>query len=309
LDLIKWEQGLYGGKLLKPASLEKMTTPLLENYAFGLTVITSGGLKRIEHDGGIEGFNTVLTYYPEDKLEVVVLENSVGAVPPAQIAEKLAAVAHGEQVTLTSERSETTVDVAVLRGYVGAYQMPNGGPAMLITLEGSQLSGKLGSQQVLPIFAESPTKFFLKAVDAQIEFANGQLTLHQGGRDMVAKKLDDMHAKILTDAAAATAQRIKDQTPAPGSDAALRKLIRGVAVGQPDYDAMTTSFADLNRRQLPQLQATISALGAVQSLTFKAVGPAGPDIYEVKFEKGAQEWRIWLATDGKVDAANFRPAQ
>jgi CubicO group peptidase (beta-lactamase class C family) len=309
LDLIKWEQGLYGGKLLQPASLEKMTTPFLENYAFGLTVITSGGRKRIEHNGGIEGFNTVLTYYPEDKLAVVVLENSVGAVPPGQIAEKLAAVAHGEQVSLTSERRETTIDGAVLRRYVGAYQMPNGGPVMLITLEGSQLSGKLGSQQALPIFAESPTKFFLKAVDAQIEFADGQLTLHQGGRDMVAKKLDDMQAKILADAAAATAQRIKDQTPAPGSDAALRKLIKGVAAGEPDYDAMTTSFADLNRRQLPQLQAAISALGAVQSLSFKAVGPAGPDIYEVKFEKGAQEWRIWLAPDGKVDAANFRPAQ
>jgi len=29
----------------------------------------------------------------------------------------------------------------------------------------------------------------------------------------------------------------------------------------------------------------------------------------VKFEKGAQEWRIWMSPDGKVDAANFRAAQ
>ena len=82
-DLLKWEQGLFGGKLLQPGSLQKMTTPFLSGYAFGLMVDTSGGRKRISHGGGIEGFNTVLEYYPEDRLTVVVLENSADATPPA----------------------------------------------------------------------------------------------------------------------------------------------------------------------------------------------------------------------------------
>jgi len=307
-DLLKWEQGLYGGKLLKPASLEKMTTPFLENYAFGLGIQTVGGHKKISHGGGIEGFNTVLEYYPDDKLAVVVLENSVGAVPPAEIADKLAAVAHGEQVKLTSERKEIILDPAVLKRYVGAYQM-EGGTAMLITLDGRQLSAKLGPQPSSPIFPESETKFFYKVVDAQIEFASGQLTLHQNGRDMVGKKLDDAEAKRLADAAAATAKRIQDQTPAPGSDAALRKLLTDLAAGNPEYGSMTSGFADVTRRQLPQLQKQVAPLGAIQSVTFKSVGPAGQDIYDVKFEKGALECRIWLAPDGKVDGANFRPAQ
>jgi CubicO group peptidase (beta-lactamase class C family) len=37
-DLLKWEQGLYGGKLLKAESLKKMTTPYKDNYAFGLFI-------------------------------------------------------------------------------------------------------------------------------------------------------------------------------------------------------------------------------------------------------------------------------
>jgi hypothetical protein len=41
---------------------------------------------------------------------------------------------------------------------------------------------------------------------------------------------------------------------------------------------------------------------------FKGVGPGGADIYEVKFASGAQEWRIWLTPDGKIDSANFRAA-
>jgi len=308
-DLLRWEQGLFGGKLLQSGSLQKMTTPFLSGYAFGLGVDIAGGHKRISHGGGIEGFNTVLEYYPEDKLTVVVLENSVGAAPPAEIAGKLAAIARGEAITLTSERKEITLSPDTLRRHVGAYQMPNGGPVMLITLEGGQLMSKLGNQQPVSIYPETETHFFLKVVDAQIDFADGQLTLHQNGRDMKAQKLDEATAKRLGDAAAALAQRIKDQKPAPGSETALRKLIGGLALGEPDYGGMTPAFAELNRRQLAQLQSAISGLGAVQTVTFKAVGPAGPDIYEVKFEKGAQEWRIWLSPDGKADNANFRPAQ
>ena len=53
-------------------------------------------------------------------------------------------------------------------------------------------------------------------------------------------------------------------------------------------------------------QATIARLGALQSLTFSRVGPAGPSIYQATFEKGALEWRIRLNPDGSVDVFFFR---
>ena len=53
----------------------------------------------------------------------------------------------------------------------------------------------------------------------------------------------------------------------------------------------------------------ITGLGALQSVIFKGVGPGGADIYQVKFEKGSLEYRIWLAPDGKIESANFRPGQ
>lgn len=67
-------------------------------------------------------------------------------------------------------------------------------------------------------------------VQATIEFAKDdeqgrptELTLHQNGRDMPAARLDDAKAKLMLEAAAAFPKRFKDQTPAPGGDAALRK--------------------------------------------------------------------------------------
>src|SRR5262249_39230157 len=83
---------------------------------------SNNGHKVVEHNGGIEGFSTELAYYPEDKLTVVVLGN-FNSPAPGQIAATLAKVAHGEPVTLQSERKEITLDPKVLAKYVGAYQM------------------------------------------------------------------------------------------------------------------------------------------------------------------------------------------
>jgi len=44
----------------------------------------------------------------------------------------------------------------------------------------------------------------------------------------------------------------------------------------------------------------------VQSFTFKGVGAAGRDIYEVKFQNGTLEFRIGLEPDGKVEGITMR---
>ncbi len=44
-DLLRWEQGLFGGKVLTAASLAKMTTPFKQDYAFGLGVSTKTGTR------------------------------------------------------------------------------------------------------------------------------------------------------------------------------------------------------------------------------------------------------------------------
>ncbi len=92
-DLLRWEQGLFGGKVIAPASLAKMTAPYKNDYALGVVVQTPNGRKVIQHGGGIDGFNTYLAYYPDDKLTVVVLANINGPAP-GQIATKLANLVH-----------------------------------------------------------------------------------------------------------------------------------------------------------------------------------------------------------------------
>jgi CubicO group peptidase (beta-lactamase class C family) len=189
-DLLRWEQGLFGGKLLKPESLNKMTTPFKDDYAFGLSVHNEGSHRVIEHGGGIEGFNTQVAYYPDAKLVVIVLGNLNGGAP-GDIAKKLAAIAFGEKVVLPSERKAVAVAAGILAEYAGTYEIS---PTfqIVIRLEGGRLMLQGTGQAKVQMFAESDSKFFLKVVDAVVDFVKNEkgevthLMLHQGGQDVKA---------------------------------------------------------------------------------------------------------------------------
>jgi hypothetical protein len=143
---------------------------------------------------------------------------------------------------------------------------------------------------------------------AEVEFptvaAGGhadQLTLHLGQGDMVYKRLDEEAAKTVRDAAAGFEKRMRDNIPLPGSEAAVRKLIADIQTGKPDESMFTPDGRD----SLQQLQAQVSQMGTVQSISFLRVGPARTDIYRVESEKGSWTFRIVLSAEGKVEQANL----
>lgn len=191
-DLLKWEQGLFGGRLLRPESLTLLTTPVRNQYAFGLMVKEKDGDTTVTHSGGIEGFNTYMAYDPARRTTVVVLGNLNG--PGAdQVGGSLLTLARGQTVTLPGERQAFTVAPEALRAYEGVYELS---PTFAITV--SVVDGKLMAQatgqSAFELHAESADAFFLRVVDAQVTFtrdASGAvdgLVLHQGGRDMPAPR-------------------------------------------------------------------------------------------------------------------------
>ncbi|MES2444411.1 MAG: serine hydrolase domain-containing protein [Pseudomonadota bacterium] len=191
-DLLKWETGLYGGKLLKPASLAALTTPVKNDYAFGIGVARKDGTTTFSHGGGIEGFNTWLGYDPERHLVVVVLANLNGGAA-GKLGESLMTLARGGAVTLANERAEVTLAPAALAAYPGTYDVsPDFG--FVVRVEGARLIVQATGQDPLELHAEKPDHFFFKEVDAQIVFrrdAAGKVdaaTLFQNGRQTVAKR-------------------------------------------------------------------------------------------------------------------------
>lgn len=202
----------------------------------------------------------------------------------------------------SSMHREISVDSRVLARYVGSYKL-NDNAVVTVTLRGQQLIAQLTGQSAFPIFPSSATEFYFKVVDAQITFVEdsaGQTTsliLHQNGHDIPMPRID---SSVAAQIVANTAAKVQDQTPTPGSEAALRRLIAGIVAGKPDYDEMSPELAVAMRQQLPTLQGAISGFGAVQSVEFRGVGNQGWDIYEVKQERGSMRWHILLSSDGKI---------
>ena len=66
------------------------------------------------------------------------------------------------------QRNTVSVPLDVLQTYTGSYNSAHG--VVTIGLEGSHLTMQITGQPVFPLFAASPSKFFLKAADVEIEF-------------------------------------------------------------------------------------------------------------------------------------------
>jgi CubicO group peptidase (beta-lactamase class C family) len=92
-----------------------------------------------------------------------------------------------------AERPVAKVDPSVYDAYVGDYELQPGF-VLSVTREGARLMTQATGQAKVEIFPSSETEFFLKVVDARITFVRGpggtvdQLVLHQGGRDVPARR-------------------------------------------------------------------------------------------------------------------------
>ena len=76
------EQALYTDRVLSAQSKELMFRPYLSNYAYGWVISKAklgtgpDTVSKIGHNGGINGFNTLIVRYPVEKHLIVLLDNT-----------------------------------------------------------------------------------------------------------------------------------------------------------------------------------------------------------------------------------------
>jgi CubicO group peptidase (beta-lactamase class C family) len=192
-DLYQWHKGLLSDKLLQKSSLEKALTPYKNKYGYGWFVDTLNGKKVASHGGGIFGFNTYIVRVPQDDIAIVLL-NNISNSHLKKIADEALAILYDKLVTLPEVRSEITLSTDALSKYTGVYELA---PQFFIKIfvEDGKLYEQATGQQKLQLFAQKQDYFFLKIVDAQIEFEKDEsgkinsLTLFQGGKKLKGNKV------------------------------------------------------------------------------------------------------------------------
>lgn len=192
-DLFAWDQGLRSERILSAFSREKMFTPFLSDYAYGWEIKKIDGRLLAQHGGSIEGFLSQMVRFLDDNLCLIILSNFDFA-PLSQFTKDMMAFLLGKPVTWPKERKVTTLSSEIFDRYCGEYEVA---PNLVIKIfrQGNRFWSQVSGQPKLEILPESETKFFVRLLDAEINFivdSEGKpvaLVLTQGGKDHQAKKI------------------------------------------------------------------------------------------------------------------------
>jgi CubicO group peptidase (beta-lactamase class C family) len=82
LDLARWARSLYGGGVLAPSTIERMTDitrtvgyKATVPYGLGVQVIDLDGRRSFGHSGRLLGFRAAMRYLPDANMSISVLTN------------------------------------------------------------------------------------------------------------------------------------------------------------------------------------------------------------------------------------------
>ncbi len=186
---------------LKPEELDALAGVYQINERETYNVRREGAKLFIQRNGGrqTEVFPlspTVFFYEPEGLDRLTFEKDAAGKVTGLKVTRRFGPPTPAARTDkpLPKGREAVKLTAEVLERYVGVYEL-----APTFTIEvvrrGEQLFAIATGQSEVEIFPQTEKMFFLKVVDAQLEFqldADGKPTgviLHQNGRDMPGKKV------------------------------------------------------------------------------------------------------------------------
>jgi len=210
-DLFRWNEALFGGKVLKEASFKIMTTPVKlppdvdgMSYGYGLLLATLSRLPAIGHGGGLNGWASDLLRMPEQRCTVVALANSLPGVPgrePSSVTRHIAGkFLEADIKSLPPLKEDPGVDNKSFADFAGRYDYKDG--VMTVTVGNGRLYTQLTGQQKFEIFPSAPNEFFWKVADAQVVFLRNEKSeviaaRHtQGGNTFKAARLTAAEIKL-----------------------------------------------------------------------------------------------------------------
>lgn len=211
-DLNRWNDGIFGGKVLTPESLEaaftKVKTKEGENsYGYGWFMNRQRGLRTIGHGGGLQGFLSYLVRYPEQNLTIAILHNSFptpGNLEPSSLAGLIAETYLWEEMKpIPVSAVATDVDPRTYNELAGRYDY--GAAVLIVTVEDNRLFAQLTGQPKFEIFPKSASKFFWKVVEAEVEILRDNekkvvaVQHTQGGQSFRATKIKEKTIVKLND--------------------------------------------------------------------------------------------------------------
>ncbi len=198
-DMIRWCRHFFAEEFIVDDFSGRISKPYntLANgdtihYTYGFYVREYKGQKRVFHSGGVPGFRSRLSLFPDDEIAIVIMLNTEH-INTHTLTNELAEILLAGKLVEPEPKIRKAIDLDVnqFREFAGTFQMPDG-MEMHFHVERDTFWLSLPGAPDFQLFAESETQFFLKAFDAQCSFviaADGkvnEMIWHQGGKDYTA---------------------------------------------------------------------------------------------------------------------------
>ena len=166
-DLARWSDALEAGKVVSPASRDRMFTSavlrggdqdgIATRYGLGNALTEVAGHPAHEHGGGIHGFTCDLLRLPDDDLLVVILSNN-----PMQdvhdLAHRVAEAVLG--VPQKAKPAALQLSAEALDAYTGVYLVPErSGVRRIVSRDGEILRLQRTGGDLRPLVAVGPDAF------------------------------------------------------------------------------------------------------------------------------------------------------
>lgn len=208
-----------------------------------------------------------------------------------------------------AKNATVSVDTAILDSYVGTYELSDIS-SITIRRKGDALTvepiGQAAAAGVINVTTLNETHFFVEPVDATLEFVKGPnqrvdtvIVRVHGQPFATAPRVDEATANGIRESLAA---RVKNQTPYPGSEKALLRVLSN----REDNEGMSPMAAPFDQYTHDSLVGYYAKLGPVTSYRFNGVTDYGWDSYDVQHQNGAQQAFLMLDKDGLIVSAFVR---
>ncbi|MBG16450.1 MAG: peptidase [Crocinitomicaceae bacterium] len=179
-DLTKFSDALFDGKLLTRQSIEIMKT-IKDGYGIGLFQIPFYRSIGYGHTGGIDGFSSVYSHFPDDNISYALVSNGTNMNNnDISIAVLSAVYDKPYEIPVFTTYNLTSED---LDKYLGVYSSKQIALKITITKDGNTLIAQGTGQPAFPLDATDKDKFKFDQAGAKFEFnlTDKKMILFQGG--------------------------------------------------------------------------------------------------------------------------------
>ena len=187
-DLNRFFCALENEKLVSAPAYEKMKT-MVEGYGLGLFSIPWKEDVGYGHTGGIDGFQSVLAYFPEHKVYIAFCGNGI-KLARNEIVLTALGMYFKETTVIPDLSSKESLLIKDVMQYVGKYKSADIDLEIEISGSNGVLSAQATGQSIFPLTAEDENTFIFKpaGITTRFDLNTSSFILEQGGGKFVFQK-------------------------------------------------------------------------------------------------------------------------